>query len=56
VESLVLSGANMNIQNKFGRTVLILRAYNGHFESVKVLVESGDGYQCPNTSYDRALL
>ena len=43
VEEAIMNGANVNVSEneRFGRTVLMWAAYNGHTETTKILLKHG---------------
>ena len=50
-KELIKAGANVNAENKWGETPLIVAARHGHIEIVKLLIEAGADLETNDDGY-----
>jgi len=56
IKKLILSGADVNIQDRYGDTTLIIAAKNGYADLVKLLIAAGANINVINNSCNTALI
>ena len=56
MEHLLLHGADVNIQTRYGNTALMLAAFNGHLSCVEYLLSRGADVKKRNSAGNTALM